>query len=219
MAHLTSPIEIMELLDVSNCGKCGKRTCLAFAGAVFKGEARLDECPKLDSEVIEQYGEMESSHISSDQLYQNAMEEAKNKISSIDLTSAAARLEADYANGKLTIKCLGKDVSVDKEGNIITQIHVNRWIAMPVYSYIINGAGLQPSGKWIRFRDLDGDENMLPLFEQRCEKPLKKVADTYTDLFEDMLRIFNGRKVDYHYDADISIILYPLTCPHSLYHL
>ncbi|MFC2122212.1 DUF3786 domain-containing protein [Bacteroidota bacterium] len=153
---------------------------------------------------------MKSSHISADQIYGKAMEELKDMIPSIDLASAASRLGVDYADGKLTLKCLGKNVSVDAEGNIITEIHVNRWIAMPVYSYIINGAGNQPSGKWVTVRYLDGGENLFPLFEQRCEKPLKRVADTYTGLFEDMLHIFNGRQVNHHYTADISIVLHPL---------
>ncbi len=210
MAQLNGPIDILKLLDSSNCGKCSKRTCLAFAGAVFKGEARIDECPKLDSETISKYGGMESSHISSDQLYAKAMEEARNQILSVDLASAAKRLGADYSAGKLTFKVLGKDVSVDAQGRIFTEIHVNQWMAGPVYSYIINGAGKQPSGKWVTFRELDGGDNFFPLFEQRCEKPLKKVADIYTGLFEDMLQIFSGKQVDYHYFADISVLLYPL---------
>ena len=48
------------------------------------------------------------------------------------------------------------------------------------------------------------------LFGQRCEKPLKEVADTYTDLFEDMIHIFNGKQVENHYESDISLVLHPL---------
>ena len=39
---------------------------------------------------------------------------------------------------------------------------------------------------------------------------MKKVADTYTDLFEDMIHLFNGRQVDNHYSSDISLVLHPL---------
>ena len=39
---------------------------------------------------------------------------------------------------------------------------------------------------------------------------MKKVADTYTDLFNDMLHIFNGRQVEDHYQSDISLVLHPL---------
>ncbi|MBT4511397.1 MAG: DUF3786 domain-containing protein [Chloroflexi bacterium] len=210
MTQFNGPIDILKMLDSSNCGKCHKPTCLAFAGAVFKGQSKLDDCPKLESDVIEKYGDYTSSHISADQLGNAAIDHLKNRIAQIDLASAAQRLGADYEDGKLTIKCLGKDVSITQDGSIITEIHVNLWMAGPILTYILDGKGVEVSGKWVTFRDLDGGEYKYPLFEQRCEKPLKRVADTYTGLFEDMLQIFNGKKVDYHYFADISIMLHPL---------
>ncbi len=36
------------------------------------------------------------------------------------------------------------------------------------------------------------------------------MADTYTDLFDDMVHIFNGRQVDKQFRSDISVVLYPL---------
>ena len=36
------------------------------------------------------------------------------------------------------------------------------------------------------------------------------MADQYTDLFNDMLEIFNGRQVENHYSSDISLVLHPL---------
>lgn len=210
MAQFKGPLDILKLLDGSNCGKCRKPTCLAFAGAVFKGDSKLDDCPRLENEVIEKYIDYTSSFISSDQLGENAIEYFKNRIAQIDLAVTAERLGADYSDGKLTIKCLGKDVSVTQDGGIITEIHVNLWMAGPILTYIPDGKGLDVSGKWVTFRDLDGGEYKYPLFEQRCEKPLKRVADIYPGLFEDMLQIFNGKKVDYHYFADISIMLHPL---------
>lgn len=210
MAQFNGPIDILKLLDSSNCGKCNKKTCIAFAGAVFKGQSKLEKCPKLDSDIIEQYSGFTSNYISSEQLGDNAIQALKSQVATIDLASAAQRLGAQYSDGKLTIKCLGKDFSVDTEGNIITEIHVNPWVTLPILTYIIEGAGDPISGEWVTFRELDGGEYKYPLFEQRCEKPLKKVADTYIGLFEDMLHIFNGRHADYHYPADISIVMYPL---------
>lgn len=203
-------MEIFKLLDKSNCRKCNEMTCLAFAAAIFKGRKQLDECPNIEKEIIEQYGKYTPKQISAEQLGEEAMAEMKKKITLIDLSSAADRLGAKYSNGKLTIKCLGKDFSVDTKGNIITEIHVNPWITVPVLNYIIDGAGIPVSGKWVTFRELDAGENRYPLFAQRCENPLKRVADTYTGLFEDMLQIFNGRQVDYHYPADLSVVLHPL---------
>ena len=48
------------------------------------------------------------------------------------------------------------------------------------------------------------------LFNQRCEKSIKKVADNYTDFFEDMVRLFNGKEVEKQFKSDISLVLHPL---------
>ena len=60
------------------------------------------------------------------------------------------------------------------------------------------------------FRELKGGKEWHGLFGQQCEKRLKRVADSYTGLFKDMLDIFNGRQVPGHDTSDISIILHPL---------
>jgi len=210
MDQFKNPMEIFKLLDKSNCRKCNKPTCLAFAAAVFQGQMRLDECPQLDRDVIERHSGVASNQIPLEQIQNESIENLKRKIAATDLQLSSQRLGAQYSNEKLTIKCLGKDFSVDTMGNISTDIHVHSWIAVPVLNYIIAGAGTPVSGKWVPFRELEGGKTWYRLFEQRCEKPLKKVADTYTDLFEDMIHLFNGRQVDNHYSSDISLVLHPL---------
>ncbi len=42
-----SPIEIYKYLPKTNCGKCGEKTCMAFATKLANREARLEECPEL----------------------------------------------------------------------------------------------------------------------------------------------------------------------------
>jgi len=51
---------------------------------------------------------------------------------------------------------------------------------------------------------------MNGLFVQRSEKPLKQLADKYPHLFEDLILIFNGKRVENHYESDILLVLYPL---------
>lgn len=210
MAQLNNIMEIFKLLDKSNCRKCDEPTCLAFAAAVFKGEKQLAECPSLESEIIERYGGKVASKMTLEEETEQAMEQLKGKITTIDLSATAERLGAKFSDEKLTIKCLGKDFSVDAKGNISTDLHVHSWITIPVLNYIMNGAGVSVSGKWVPFRELEGGKTWYRLFGQRCEKPLKKVADTYTDLFEDMIHLFKGRQVENHYSSDISLVLHPL---------
>ncbi len=210
MAQLNNAMEIFKLLDKSNCRKCDKPTCLAFAAAVFKGEKQLSECPKLESEIITRYGGNVAEHESLERAAGEFVEQLKSKIATMALSSAAPRLGGRFFDGQLTLKVLGKDFSVDTQGNIATDLHVHSWITIPVLSYIARDAGTPVSGKWVPFRELEGGRTWYRLFEQKCEKPLKKVADSYTDLFEDMVRLFNGRQVENHYASDISLVLHPL---------
>ena len=39
---------------------------------------------------------------------------------------------------------------------------------------------------------------------------MKRVADTYTDLFDDLVSIFGGKQVEKQFESDISMVLHPL---------
>ncbi|MDY6791488.1 MAG: DUF3786 domain-containing protein [Thermodesulfobacteriota bacterium] len=209
MAQFSNTMEVFKLLNKSNCRKCNKPTCLAFAAAVFQGQKKLDECPYVDSKTLNKYG-VADTRMTLEQEQYKKIEQLKRKITTIDLSLAAQRLGAGFSHNKLTINILGKNFSIDTEGNITTDIHVHTWIALPVITYITEGAGVPVSGKWVPFRELKGGKARYRLFQQRCEKPLKKVADTHTNLFEDLIRLFNGRRVENHYSSDISLVLHPL---------
>ncbi len=205
-------MEIYKLLNGSNCRECNEKTCLAFAVAVFKGKKPIHACPYLDKEVIDRYGGGIEKPNTIDEYKSEAIELLKQKMSLIDLSEAAKRLGARFSNNKLTIKIFGKDFSVDNKGNISSQIHINAYMAVPVLNYILNGSGKSPDGNWITFRELNGGPSRYAHFQQCCEKPINRVADTYTDLFKDMLEIFDGKQIVSHIDSDVSVVLYPL--PH-----
>ncbi len=210
MAAFKSVLDILKLLDKSNCRDCGEKTCFAFSAAVLKGQKRLEDCTHLDPKVVQQYADSAGAKTELTQDRAEAVKLLKQTISSMDLSKAARRLGEKYVDGKLTLKCMGKDFSVDAKGNITTDIHVNHWVTMPILSYITTGAGVPPSGNWVPFRELKGGADWFRLFHQMCEKPLKKLADTYTDLFEYMLHIFSARQVENVHGSDISIVLHPL---------
>jgi ArsR family metal-binding transcriptional regulator len=39
---------LLSLLPRTNCGKCGEKSCMAFAARLYKLEVGLDSCPELD---------------------------------------------------------------------------------------------------------------------------------------------------------------------------
>lgn len=210
MPQLKNPMEIFKLLDKSNCRECNEATCLAFAAAVFKGERQLDECPNIESDIIKRFGGKTEKQTTVEQDLENSVEQLKRKIEMMDLSSSTQRLGATFSDDKLTITVLGKDFRVDSKGNLSSDIHIHPWVTIPILSYIIYSAGMPISGKWVPLRELKNGSTWYQLFRQRCEKPFKRVADTYTDLFEDMIHIFNGTQVENHYASDISLVLYPL---------
>ena len=210
MAWPENTMDVFKLLNKSNCEECGAPTCLAFAAGVFKGEKTLDACPHIASEILGQYGTGQGSHKNPEADGAARLEALKREVGSFDLAAAAQRVGGVFAHGKLTIKIMGKDFSVDTEGRLSSDIHVHNWITLPFFDYLIRCQGAPVSGDWMALRELESGKEWANFFGHRCEKPLKKVADTYTDLFEDMIHIFNGRQVSNHYQSDISLVLHPL---------
>jgi Domain of unknown function (DUF3786)/Putative Fe-S cluster len=210
MVHAKNAFEVFQFLDKSNCRECGEKTCLAFAGAVFLQQRRFRECPKLNPETLKRFATETDERNTHEQNPEDRLGKLKSEVGHLNLTEAAERVGAVLSGEKLTLKVLGKDVSVDANGNLTAEIHVNPWVAVPFLSYILYGQGLPVSGRWVSFRELRGGGDRYPLFQKRCEEPMKKVADVYTPLFDDIVHLFGGKQVTKQFESDISAVLHPL---------
>jgi hypothetical protein len=210
LSQLNTPIQILRILDKSNCRKCGEKTCLAFALAVFRNLKKIDACPKLDPRTIEMYSrELQKKRT----VLPDGMEyltRLGKEIVNADLTEAAARIGGRLCGDKLTLKVLGKDFSVDRNGNLFSEIHINPWVAVPFLFYILYGKGLPVLNQWVSFRELKDGREHYPIFKKRCEDAIKNVADTYPDLFDDIIHLFSGKPVAKQFESDISVVLHPL---------
>ena len=103
MTRLGGPLDVLKLLDGSNCRKCGKPTCMAFAVAVHSGQTRLDECPTATGHDVGRW--QGGDTVRRAQLGQDigsVVEQFAREVKAIDLAEAAKRLGASYADGKLT---------------------------------------------------------------------------------------------------------------------
>lgn len=210
MSQLSTPLDIYKLLPKSNCKACGVATCLAFAAAVIKGEKRISECSQLQDDLSQELDEKIIKQPSPEEQLKQVLVPLKKNIASVDFSASVQRLGASLTGNKLTIKSLGKDFTVDPEGTITSPCHINVWVTAPLLSYIIDSSGKDPSGKWVPFRELSHETVWDAFFEQRFEKPLKQLTDSYPDLIEDMIYIFNGKHVESQFNFDISLVLHPL---------
>jgi hypothetical protein len=210
MSKLNTPLEVYKLLPKSNCGQCQDSTCLAFAAAVIKEEKRLADCPHLDRCVIARFDRKIDRQVNIERIQEESLKDLKEKISTIDLSLQAERLGAQSNGETLVVKCLGKDFEIDAQGNVMSQCHTHAWFAIPLLNYILFSKGENITGRWVPFRELEKGRTWNPLFERRCEKPLKHVADTHGELFEDLIRMFSGMSSFNDFSSDISVVLYPL---------
>jgi hypothetical protein len=207
--NLSNPLEIVQLLAKSNCKKCGEKTCLAFASAVVMGKRKLNECPELSSEIIAQFVEAPEDREANEPGFEY-IAKLKSQIARMNLSAAGERVGGNFSDGRLTLKILGKDYSIDSQGNIYAEIHVNPWIVVPFFEYILHGEGIPVAGKWLSLRELKTGRARHKMFQRQCEEPMKRVADSYPALFNDIVQMFSGRQVSKHLDSDISVVLYPL---------
>jgi hypothetical protein len=81
---------------------------------------------------------------------------------------------------------------------------------VPFLNYILYGQGLPVADKWASLRELKEGRARDKMFQRQCEEPMRRVADSYPDLFKDIIEIFSGKQVSKHLDSDISVVLHPL---------
>ena len=209
MPNPKNAMEVFTHLNKSNCRDCGEKTCLAFAGAVYQGRKQINQCPHLDPEIVKKYAtENVMPPRPTSPAGGSFVDDVETAVSSLDFREAAERCGGKYDGTTLRIKVLGKDFGIRPDGKFITDIHVNTWITGPLLDHLILGKGKEPEGEWISFREVKGSDDLrYSFFKRRCEAGLKRVADTYTDLFDDLVHIFGGKRVERHFQADISVAL------------
>lgn len=210
MSQFANVMEVFALLEKSNCRKCGEKTCMVFAANVFMGKQQLDQCPLLSPEVVSRLTKQGKNTTPLVNDFDRMLAELKSRLQPLDLAARAQTIGAEYEDGRLALRIMGKGFSVDNQGNAFTDIHVNSWILVTVLNYILYCQGLPVAGEWVPLRELPGGQDWSRLFGQQCEKILKQTADNYPDLFADLVKMFSGRKVQGHFDSDVGIVLSPL---------
>jgi hypothetical protein len=210
MTRFNTLMDVFKLLEKTNCRKCDEKTCMAFAAAVFQGNRSISDCPRIPAEIAQSYGIQPKKRINSEPDVEKQLVELKTRLKEIDLADSAKKIGAVFDGKRLVLKIMGKDFRVDATGEINTDIHVNPWVTIPILNYILHCKGTPVKGEWVPIRELPSGKDWYRLFGQRCEKPLKKVADRYSDLFSDLVHLFNGRPAGNHFQSDVAMVLEPL---------
>lgn len=209
MSQFNNAMEVLRLLPKTNCRECDEKTCMAFAGAVFLGKKQVGQCPYVPYEVAEQYGAQERKTNIQEEDFLRNVEKMKSLLREQDLSTRAAVIGGAFDGDKLTLSIMGKSFKINTRGDVFTDLHANQWVLGTALSYINLCKGVPLSGNWVPLRELPSGKDWYRLFGQQCENVLKNTADTYSDLFEDLVHIFSGKQVADQFDSDIALILSP----------
>jgi len=194
---------------------------MAFAAAVVRGERQLGECPRLTPEGLaalqEQFGAAVDAPRSepppAEDYGRELMAALMARMSAVDLAAAAARVGGELKDSRLAIRCLGRIFELDRAGRMTSQCHVNPWVHAPLLDYVLDGAGAEPTGEWVLFRELRHTSDWILFFDHRCEAELRRIADVDPRLFMDLLQIFGGRPLPDPGDgcfAPDALVIHPL---------
>lgn len=209
MTTFKSPLELYKILPQTNCKQCQLPSCLAFASEVIKGDKRLEACPHLSQKVLDTHQGSKAARASLDQELQASLAALQSQVAKLDFAETAQRIGGVLANGKIRINCLGNKFEIDGQGQVTSLCHTSAWFTVPLLNYLLTAKGTMPRGDWLAYRELPGGSEWNPLYLQRCEKPLKQLADKQQDLFSDLVDIFSGQQPAHHFDADIGLQLLP----------
>jgi hypothetical protein len=210
MSPEKNPLEIYKILPGTNCGQCFLPSCLAFSAAVVRGDRKLADCPFVKADESQT---VKPTVVTTEPYEIMRNEEIKllqEQVAGLDLPSLADRLGGKMAGDRLVIASLGKNFLVDSRGRVTSECHTHAGITIPLLNYIVYSKGDNPTGSWVSFRELKNGAAMSALFEQRGEKRLQRLADSHTELFDDLIGIFSGTKEKKIFTSDISIVLHPL---------
>jgi hypothetical protein len=209
MSRFKTPLEIYALLPKTNCADCGIATCLGFAAAVLKSEKGPEDCPHLEPSARDRLSGNIEQAVNMERIREQQLAELRRELGSVDILARAALLGGRVEAGRLVLTCLGKEFAIDRAGVVASQCHTHAWFTLPLLDYVLHSEGLAPAGRWTPFRELPQGRTWAPLYERRCEQPLKLLADGYGDLFGDLVRLFSGTAAKPPFDADISVLLHP----------
>lgn len=201
-------LEIYKYLPKTNCGDCNVPTCLAFSIAVINNEKSINACPHLDLKSIV---ELDKKIVKREQFleHEELIKTLKKDVAHMDFSSVAERVGGEFIDGRLSIKCLGKEFWVDNNGNVESMCHINFWVTVPLLDYVRAGNEVTRVGRWVSFEALKKGHVFVKYFNKRCVEPLKQLVDTHTKIFFDLLDLFGGRNVT-GYSSDYSVVINPL---------
>lgn len=206
---IKNPLELYKHLDQSNCRRCLLPSCMAFSVAVIQGQKKLSDCPCLSAEKINELSGGIAQKKSMKEEQDTYLASLQEDIARQDIDDIARRLNLPFSEGTVELRCLGKYFRIDAQGGMRSECHCNNWVHIPILHYLLRSKGRQLTGEWIHFSAIQDSGGKERFFVHRCEAAMQELVDENTELFFEILDLFEAEKIQAS-KADRARILYPL---------
>ncbi len=210
-----------EVLPKTNCGDCGYRTCLAFAGMVVSEQLPVETCPHIDPQRLPSVqAELAAQHADGKwtkrDMAEDALTWARERAASMALDDLAVRIEAKYENDTegpyLILPYFNATVHV--RPNRIEQSDgepLTRWEQVFLYNHMAQGGKAAPTGRWVGFKEIPNTVSKQKTMLSRVELPLAEHFSGRIDALRAAASRIGGRDgSDQAPTADAAILLQAL---------
>lgn len=145
---------------------------MAFAAALSRGDATVDECPEMDTRAREVLSNIEIKDWKK-QLIESLREEVKG----LDLSDIARGIGAEVEEDGIMVYLFGMPYKIHHDGQISTNAYINPWIEILLLHYVRTSGKGKPSGQWVSFSELKSAMVKSASFHRDCEEPLRELLD------------------------------------------
>jgi len=163
------PLNVYKKLPQKNCGKCSAATCMAFAVQFLRRMVPLTECPELHDAAREEIAAMLSDTVD---WKERRLKELLEEILRMDISIRAEDLGAQFKDGSLRLRYLGRDIHLD---NSTFREDLEIWDKLLLLLYIKQSGQGPLAGRWVAFRDLKDGMIRSEAFHDECEIPVAEL--------------------------------------------
>ncbi len=171
-----------RVLPKTNCGDCGRPSCLAFASMVVSEGERLERCPHLDAETVararkEIDAQRAEGKWTRKDLAAEALVWARERAASVRTADLPGRIGGTLAKddeGDLLELPYFQELLEVRDGRVEkgSGEPLTRWEQVFLYNHMAQGGSSEPTGVWKGLVELPNTISKIKSMKRHVEDPL-----------------------------------------------
>lgn len=175
---MLSPLQLVRHTPLTNCGKCGHPTCLAFAAAVLKVGKSIADCPFINLKGLDMTEvRQDADNLQQEQKDLKFIAFLKSELKPVNFSRLAPALGAVYQDKPpaLAFSYLGQNTVISKDEITINgQPPHDHRDQILLYNYLRSGGGRAPDGEWLGLESLPNTISKVKTLNTYGEEPLAR---------------------------------------------